>query len=134
VYAPGTTAPPLINPTPAQVINMSLGGGAYDAVSDIVYTHLLEELGVLVVAAAGNSGEDLDVTPHYPSGYRSVMAVSSVDYLLDDGGEPGVTFSAYFSNYGEDIGISAPGGFCWLDGDAFMNGTSPAQRHLHSAR
>jgi serine protease len=122
VHAPGTTGPALINPTPARVINMSLGGGGFDAISDIVYNHLLEELGVLVVAAAGNSSEDTGANPHYPSSYRSVMAVSSVDYILDDGGAPGVAFSDFFSNYGTDIDISAPGGLCWQDAGAYLAG------------
>jgi subtilisin family serine protease len=121
VYAPGTSGPAIENKTPARIINMSLGGGPYDAVSDLVYTHLLQDLGVLVVAAAGNSSEDTDLVPHYPSSYRAVMAVSSVDYILDDGSSPGVTFSDFFSNYGSDIDISAPGGLCWKDAEAFMN-------------
>lgn len=44
--------------------------GAYDQAYQNAY-----DAGVLVIAAAGNSGSD---TAHFPSGYKSVMSVASV--------------------------------------------------------
>lgn len=110
----------IINPTPARVINLSLGGAEGDAVENAIFTHIYEDRDVLVVAAAGNAGVSLDETQHYPSGYPAVMAVSSVDYIVDDGGQPATAFTYAFSNYGSDIEISAPGGFCWNNSEAYM--------------
>lgn len=104
------------NPTPAQVINMSLGGGPYSEIAEDLYAAVREE-NVLVIASAGNSSTD---AVHYPSGYDSVMSVSSLDYIhwVDELNGPGVAFSDIFSNYGDTIDISAPGGLAWRTADA----------------
>lgn len=119
VYDP-VTLEPLINPHPADIINLSLGGSGGDAVSKAVYSHVYEDLDVLVVAAAGNSGRNLGEQPYYPASYPGVMAVSSVDYVVDAGGRPEAAFSYLFSNYGDDVELSAPGGFCWADARAYV--------------
>jgi len=80
----------------ARIISMSLGGDAdstalHDAVK-YAYMH-----GVLVVAAAGNSGSD---QPHYPACYDEVMAVSATDSSDS---------RAAFSSYGEWVDLAAPG-------------------------
>lgn len=49
----------------ANVINMSLGGGSYSQSSD-EYFQEIKKLGILVVAAAGNSGTS---TLSYPGMY-----------------------------------------------------------------
>lgn len=82
------------------------------------------EEGILFVAAAGNSGEDADRFPHYPSNYDlpnvlSVAALTRRDEL------------ASFSNYGaKTVHLAAPGAeilSTWL-GDGFEehSGTSMA--------
>ncbi len=81
----------------ADVINMSLGGGGS--------SHLMEEAinyaynkGVVIVAAAGNSGENAS---GYPARYPKVISVSAT-------GASGE--KAPYSNYGAGVDIAAPGG------------------------
>lgn len=121
VYNPDPSAPGLLyNPTPAQIINLSLGGGPFSEIASDLY-RAVRNANVLVVAAAGNS---LSSDPHYPSGYDGVMSVSSVDYVhwAEDLAGPAVAFSDFFSNYGDTIDISAPGGLAWADAAAFNSG------------
>jgi subtilisin family serine protease len=80
----------------------SWGGGGY---SSAFYDALVDarDKGILFVAAAGNSGTDNDVSPHYPSSYtcENVIAVAATDH--NDG-------LAYFSCYGpESVDLGAPG-------------------------
>jgi len=87
----------------ARVINCSWGTSEfvqslYDA---IVYA---QKKGVLIVAAAGNSGKNHDKYPHYPSGF-DLANVISVTATNNAGGK-----LAYFSNYGAaTVSIAAPG-------------------------
>ncbi len=78
-------------------------------------------MGVVIVAAAGNDGSSVD----YPAAYSSVIAVSattSSDSL------------AYFSNRGAQIELSAPGvniESTWVDGGYnTISGTSMACPHV----
>jgi subtilisin family serine protease len=86
----------------AQVINASWGGpdfsqALYDAVKRA------GDRGVLVVAAAGNSGRNADATPDYPAAFDlsnvvSVAATDRSDRLIG------------FSNYGaKSVDLGAPG-------------------------
>ena len=85
-----------------KVINASLGGGArsqsmFEAIARA------QRRGVLLVAAAGNSGVDTDIFPNYPSNYDldNVISVAAIDRY----GE-----LAEFSNYGgQTVDIAAPG-------------------------
>ncbi len=81
----------------AQVINLSLGGGGE--------SHLMQEAvdyahrkGVVVIAAAGNAGQN---AASYPARYPHVIGVSA----LDAAGS-----KAPYSNFGAGVDISAPGG------------------------
>jgi len=88
----------------ANVINMSLGGTGGFA-GDIIDTAIASAraAGVLVVAAAGNTGTNNDVSPFYPASYNrdniiSVAATDQRDVL------------AGFSNYGAvSVDVAAPG-------------------------
>ena len=77
------------------------GGGASDAARDAI--EALGNAGILFIAAAGNSAEDNDGTPHYPSSYPlpniiSVAATDRNDALSS------------FSNYGRtSVHLAAPG-------------------------
>jgi len=86
------------NPTPAQVINMSLGTASSStsvAFSPVIAE--LEALGIVVVAAAGNAGSGvLD----QPAG-AGAIAVGSVDHDYLRSG---------FSNFGAGLTLMAPGG------------------------
>lgn len=107
------------NPTPVDVINLSLGGSVHSTVAEELYADV-RDLGILVVAAAGNGSTAI---PHYPASYPGVVSVSSVDYIhwVEALNGPGLVFTDFFSNFGPTIDISAPGGIGWQDVDAFAN-------------
>ena len=106
----------------AQVINMSLGG-TYDY-------YLIEEAvdrasvaGVILVAAAGNSGPT-NTLPSFPAAYDNVIAVAATD-------QSGVV--AGYSNQGSYLDISAPGSAIVSTyglGYASLSGTSMASPHV----
>jgi thermitase len=80
----------------AHVINLSLG--------DVVPSSAVEDAvnyawakGVVVVAAAGNDGED---TPFFPASYENVIAVAATDQNDNKAG---------FSQYGSWVDVAAPG-------------------------
>jgi hypothetical protein len=84
----------------ANIISMSLGGPDYDKDEDALFASLLLEDGILVVAAAGNSGQ---TAIQYPSGYDSVVTVGAVN----ERGNP-----AWFSTRNDKVDVAAPG-MCW---------------------
>jgi serine protease len=79
----------------AQVINLSLGGPIRSRILEDAVNHALSK-GVVVVAAAGNSGQKVG----WPAAYAGVLAVSATD----DGDR-----IAWFSSRGSEISIAAPG-------------------------
>ncbi|MDP8228887.1 MAG: S8 family serine peptidase, partial [Candidatus Electryoneaceae bacterium] len=80
----------------ADIINLSWGSGNSSNIERIT-TEFAAEQGALIVAAAGNLPSE---GTHFPGAYSNVLAVSAVQSgdLL-----------ASFSNYGEWVGICAPG-------------------------
>lgn len=86
----------------AHVINLSLGGPLPSRVlSDAV--QYARSRGVVVVAAAGNSGSD---RPGYPAAYDGVIAVAATQYDRT---------ATFYSNWGRHIDIAAPGGNVRVD-------------------
>ncbi|AEI66737.1 S8 family serine peptidase [Corallococcus macrosporus] len=81
----------------ANVINMSLGGGAYSQVMASAVEYARKK-GVTVVAAAGNGGR---ATVEFPAAYPGAVAVSAVG--------PNGSLAPY-SSYGKELDIAAPGG------------------------
>lgn len=85
-----------------KVINASLGGGGrsqsmFEAIARA------QQRGVLLVAAAGNSGLNTDIFAHYPSNYDldNVISVAAINRYGDIWA---------FSNYGDKtVDIAAPG-------------------------
>ncbi len=90
-----------LNPHPARVINLSLGGqgecGRYlqSAIDQAT------EKGALVVVAAGNSNQNMDNVQFSPASCQNVLTVGAANY---DGER------AYYSNYGKRVDLLAPGG------------------------
>jgi serine protease len=87
------------NANPARVINVSLGGSGACSPSMQTAITAANNLGAVVVVAAGNS--TADVINFQPANCNGVIAVAAT-------GRTG--FKAYYSNYGSLVKISAPGG------------------------
>lgn len=93
---------------PAQIINMSLGGKGGclgDAASeafDTIRRGPDGDLGtpddVILIAAAGNAGDD---APQFPASYSSVISVSATDRNDE---------LAWYSSFGPFVDVAAPGG------------------------
>jgi serine protease len=79
----------------AQIINMSLGGPIKSQIIEDAVNHALAK-GVVIVAAAGNSGKKVG----WPAAYPGVVAVSATDDK---------DTIAWFSSRGPEIAIAAPG-------------------------
>ena len=107
----------------ARIASMSLGGAsAPQALGDMCKA--VYEKGVLLVAAAGNSGPGND-TVGYPAKYPHVVAVSAVD---------GNDVIANFSSRGPEVEVAAPGvqvlSTIRNSGYGRMSGTSMACPHV----
>ncbi len=94
----------------ANVINMSLGGPYSDIEYDAI-RYAYYEKGVTIVCAAGNSASSVE----YPAAFPETIAVSAVDYNKN---------LAYYSCYGPEITVAAPGGDLRVDlnGDHYADG------------
>jgi thermitase len=105
----------------ADVISLSLGAsvGATTLKNAVDYAW---SRGVVVVAAAGNSGTSL---PSYPAYYSNAIAVAATD--RNDN-------KAYFSNYGSWVDVAAPGVdiYSTYTGSSYasLSGTSMATPHV----
>ncbi|QIO24152.1 S8 family serine peptidase [Haloarcula sp. JP-L23] len=104
--------------------SLSLGGPKSSTIKDACqYAY---DRGVLLVAAAGNDGSDVEGTA--PATYSTVMAISATD---DTDG------FASFSNYGSDIELAAPGVdvYSTYAGGSYrtLSGTSMACPHVSGA-
>jgi serine protease len=125
------------NPTPAKVINMSLGGASPCSASPATQRAINDAIGqgVTVVVAAGN--ESSDASGFIPASCNGVITVAASD-------RRGFLATRY-SNFGARVDIMAPGGDVRQDSDndgnpdgvlsmvdggyAFYNGTSMAAPH-----
>ncbi len=113
----------------AKVLSNSWGGGGF---SQGLYDSIASarDAGVVFVAAAGNSGQDTDSSPQYPSAYdlENIIAVAAVDR----NGQ-----LASWSNYGHTtVDLGAPGVDIFssvADSDSsysYYSGTSMATPHV----
>ena len=94
-----------LNPTPARIINLSLGGVGNCLASEQEAIDAAVAAGSIVVVAAGNGGsdqigDDLDTTPNAPANCNNVITVAATT-------KSGLR--ATFSNYGSRVTIAAPG-------------------------
>jgi len=103
----------------ADVINTSWGGGGRSQVEqDII--NAVSELGIAVIASAGNSNIEGSI---FPAGYTNVLSVGSIDH------QPGVEMQkSSFSNFGFDVDVFATGNFIqstvFDNALGFLSGTS----------
>jgi thermitase len=106
----------------AKVISMSLVGGATMTIQQAVANAWNDGNGAVIVAAAGNDGDD---TVYYPAGYPEVVAVAATDNS---------DARADFSNANADVEIAAPGvdilSTSLGGGYATSSGTSMATPHV----
>jgi serine protease len=114
----------------AQVVNLSLGAPVKSKVVENAVTYAYKK-GVVVVAAAGNSGRSVG----FPAAYPGVIAVSATD--KNDS-------IAWFSSRGPEVAIGAPGvgvtqqticeaGKNKCEQWGVFNGTSMASPHVAGA-
>jgi serine protease len=100
IWASGGSVPGVpANPTPAEVINMSLGGGgACDPLTQQA-VNIAVANGTTVVVAAGN--DKADAAAFNPASCENVVTVAATDVA---GGRAG------YSNFGDVVDLAAPGG------------------------
>lgn len=100
-----------INPNPARVINMSLGGESYGC--DPIYQRAIDAslaLGAFLLVAAGNDNRDTrNITP---ANCRGVMVIGAT-------GPEG--YRSNFSNWGAEVDLGAPGGNSMPKGWDYVN-------------
>ena len=91
-------------PTPAKVLNLSLGGsGACSAAYQDAINQVVASGAVVVVAAGNGDGKSVGTAVSTPANCTGVIAVSALRSAGDKVG---------FSNLGPEVSISAPGGNC----------------------
>jgi serine protease len=121
-WAAGNQVGNSTNPHPASVVNMSIGGVTMDPQNNPVLipcssssSDVIDDLktkGITVVAAAGNN--TLDVKYSYPGNCSGAITVAASGKT----GKP-----AFYSNFGNLIDISAPGGdYCYQIGSQQPSG------------
>ncbi|HLN61046.1 MAG TPA: S8 family serine peptidase [Symbiobacteriaceae bacterium] len=84
------------NTVGAKIISMSLGGSLKSRTEETAYNNAYNK-GVLIIAAAGNDGNN---RISYPAGYANVVSVAAVDQNLA---------KASFSQYNSDVELAGPG-------------------------
>jgi len=113
----------------ANIINYSGGGKGYSA-EEYSLLKEAESKGIILVAAAGNDGEDISKDPYYPAAYglSNIISVAATDHensLIRE------------SNYGENVDIAAPGLdiYSSLPGNnyGYLSGTSQAAAFVSGA-
>ena len=101
-WAAGVDDPALPpNPTPAHIINLSLGMNDSCAELDQAAINDAVGAGAIVVTAVGNQGRDTADHPSSPAQCEHVIGVAATDEI---------GYLASYSNFGRDADIAAPGG------------------------
>ncbi len=96
---------------PADIINLSFGGGGLSTIEQSLFD-TIRQMGIIVVAAAGNKARD---DKSYPAAYDNVVSVSALDQAAN---------LAYYSSFGDTVDVAAPGGdnTADLNGDGYPDG------------
>jgi subtilisin family serine protease len=116
-----------VNPVNIIASNNSWGGGGFSqALLDSILAH--NSAGMLFVAAAGNSNQNTDVTPHFPSTYDAPNIIAVLASNRSDQ-------KASFSSFGpRTVDVGAPGQdiLSTTPGNTFsvFSGTSMATPHV----
>ncbi|MEQ8859428.1 MAG: S8 family serine peptidase [Pseudomonadales bacterium] len=92
-------------PVRADIVNMSLGSDFFSEAEQQTIDQVRAE-GVFVVASAGNDSSDV---PSYPASYDGVVSVAASTISGTQ---------AYYSNFGPQVDVAAPGGDARFDLDA----------------
>ncbi len=104
----------------ADIINCSWGGKGFNPAEQEIINSIVD-MGILIVASAGNDSENIDEVSFYPTGYNNVLSVGSI--TTDNS-------RSTFTNYGIRTDIYAPGTriYATLPGDryGYKQGTSMA--------
>jgi len=132
------------------IINMSLGGPELDAMEEAAIDYAIEK-GVIIVASAGNEGED---GMGYPGAYAPVISVAASGWVGEwtatgwwryvDVADPTSASDFYITDFssrelpGQDLDVAAPGS--WVVGPYqlqsgktsyyYLGGTSMASPHV----
>jgi serine protease len=96
----------------ADVLNMSLGGSGSSSLVQAAYDKV-RAAGVIIIAAAGNSGK---TEMSYPASYNGVVSVGALDIRK---------IRASYSQYNSAVDVAAPGGYItryWGGGFMDVNG------------
>ena len=97
--AGGTVSGVPANANPAQVLNLSLGGGGSCSSTTQAAINIARALGSTVVVAAGN--ESTNASNSTPANCTGVVTVAATNRA---------GARAYYSNYGAVVDVAAPGG------------------------
>ncbi|MCU1429156.1 MAG: hypothetical protein JWL83_3156 [Actinomycetia bacterium] len=100
-YAAGISVNGAVNPHPADVINMSLGGYTGGGCGLTMQSAIDDATaaGAIIVVAAGNDG--YMASKYSPASCNNVITVGATTRTGD---------AAYYSNFGPELTVSAPGG------------------------
>ncbi|WP_091469296.1 S8 family serine peptidase [Paenarthrobacter nitroguajacolicus] len=108
--AGGTVAGAPANANPANVINLSLGGLATCSTLYQKATDFARSQGASVVVAAGNEG--IDASKVSPANCKNVLVV---------GASTRNGLKAWYSNFGVNVDVAAPGGDMTVDVDGILS-------------
>jgi serine protease len=98
-WAAGFTVGGIANPNPARVLNLSLSGSGACTPEEQAAINDAVGVGAVVIVSAGN--DDVDVANQSPANCQNVVTVGAT---LRDGSR------APYTNSGEEVDLSAPGG------------------------
>jgi len=105
----------------AKIVNLSLAGSDYSSVLKDAVDYAHNIMGCLLVGAVGNDNGPVE----YPARFPVVVAVAATN-ASDE--------RAYFSNYGPEVDVAAPGvsiwSSLWNDSYGYKHGTSQAAPYM----
>ena len=101
----------------ADIINCAFTSSYYSVFTQAVINALVREYDCIIVCAAGNDDWNNDDGPQYPANYDNTISVAALTNM---------DIKTSYSNYGESIDISAPGGEGNISSTAILSTTFSA--------